>query len=78
MSITVTIQAAKTNLFELLARVEAGEEIVIVRGRMPVAKLIPVPQKATPTRRFGAMRGKARADAAFFEPLPESELKSWD
>ena len=31
---TVTIHAAKTNLSKLLARVEAGEEIVIARGRL--------------------------------------------
>ena len=32
---TVTIQDAKTNLSKLLARVEAGEEIVIARGKTP-------------------------------------------
>ena len=30
---TVTIHAAKTNLSKLLAQVEAGEEIVIARGK---------------------------------------------
>ena len=36
---TVTIHAAKTNLSKLIARVEAGDEIVIARGRTPVARL---------------------------------------
>lgn len=36
---TVTVHEAKTNLSELLRRVEAGEEIVIARGDKPVAVL---------------------------------------
>ena len=31
----VTIHDAKTNLSKLIARVEAGEEIVIARGKTP-------------------------------------------
>ena len=38
----VTIHDAKTNLSKLLARVESGEEIVIARGKTPIAKLTPV------------------------------------
>jgi prevent-host-death family protein len=33
---------AKTRLSELLARVEAGEEVTIARGDEPVARLVPV------------------------------------
>ena len=40
--VTVNIRAAKANLSKLLARVEAGEEIVIARGKTPVARLTPV------------------------------------
>ena len=39
--VTVTIHAAKTHLSQLLARVEAGEEIVLARGKTPIAKLVP-------------------------------------
>lgn len=35
----VRIHEAKTNLSKLIARVEAGEEIVIARDNQPVAKL---------------------------------------
>ena len=38
---TVTIYTAKTTLSQLLARVEAGEEIVLARGKQPIAKLVP-------------------------------------
>ncbi len=65
----VTIHAAKTQLSKLIRRAKAGEEIVIVRGKEPVARLVPV---AGMDRRrvFGAMRGRARVGNAFFEPLP--------
>ncbi|HEY5205922.1 MAG TPA: type II toxin-antitoxin system prevent-host-death family antitoxin, partial [Roseiarcus sp.] len=49
----VTVHAAKTNLSKLLARVEAGEEIVIARGRKPIARLTPI--NAPPAKlQFGA------------------------
>jgi antitoxin (DNA-binding transcriptional repressor) of toxin-antitoxin stability system len=73
----VTIHVAMTTLSQLIAPVEAGEEIIIARDKQPVAKLAPI-QRAEPKRRFGVMRGKARVDAAFFEPLPEDESKAWE
>ncbi len=42
MSITVKVHEAKTHLSELLAKVEAGEEVIIARGNDPIAKLIRV------------------------------------
>ncbi|MBV8568285.1 MAG: type II toxin-antitoxin system Phd/YefM family antitoxin [Methylobacteriaceae bacterium] len=73
----VTIHAAKTNLSQLLARVEAGEEIVLARGKHPIAKLVPfrAPQAG---RRFGTLRGTVSVGPEFFEPLPEPELATWE
>lgn len=72
----MSVHAAKTNLSKLIGRVERGEEIVIARRQTPVAKLVAV---ASPgTRKFGAMRGKARVGAAFFEPLPEHDTAAWE
>jgi prevent-host-death family protein len=34
--------AAKTNFTDLLARAEAGEEVIITRHGKPVAKLVPI------------------------------------
>jgi prevent-host-death family protein len=53
--VTVNIRAAKANLSKLLARVEAGEEIVIARGKTPVARLTPV-RSPPASRRFGALK----------------------
>jgi prevent-host-death family protein len=74
---TVTIHDAKTNLSKLIARVEAGEEIVIARGKTPVARLSPV--RAPPkTRRFGALKGIVNVGPEFFEPLSDKDLAEWE
>lgn len=74
---TVTIHAAKTNLSKLIERACAGEEIIIARGALPVARLVPLEHQA-PRRRFGALRGKIVVQREFFEPLPEDELAAWE
>jgi prevent-host-death family protein len=75
MDEAVSIHVAKTNLSKLIARAEAGEEIIIARGRKPVAKLVPLAPK--PKRVFGALRGKIAIGPEFFEPLPPEELDPW-
>ncbi len=45
MGMVVKVGEAKTRLSELLARVEAGEEIVIARGDHAVARLLPMPRQ---------------------------------
>ena len=74
---TVTIHTAKTTLSQLLARVEAGEEVVLARGKNPIAKIVPLkaPRRG---RRFGALRGTISVGPEFFEPLSEQELTSWE
>ena len=46
MTITVNIGEAKTRLSELVAKVEAGEEVVIARDNRPVARLAPLAEQA--------------------------------
>ncbi len=75
MDETVSIYVAKTNLSRLVARVEAGETIIIARGRTPVAKLTALAPKGK--RVFGALRGKIAIGPEFFEPLPPEELDEW-
>ena len=74
---TVTIHVAKTTLSQLVARVEAGEEIILARGKQPVAKLVPL-NAPKPKRRPGAYRGIIHVDESFFDPLPEEELALWE
>jgi len=46
MTLTVNIGEAKARLSELIARVEAGEEVVIARGHVPAVKLAPLDEEA--------------------------------
>ena len=73
----VTIHVAKTNLSRLIEEALEGEQVVIARGRAPVARLVPI-STPPPARKFGAMRGRARVTAAFFVPLPPGELDAWE
>jgi len=74
-----TIHQAKTNLSKLIARAEDGEEVVIMRGQIPVARLEPIAKKSGP-RKAGMLKGKIPdlPDAFFFDPLPEEELRLWE
>lgn len=76
-----TVHTAKTNLSKLIERAEAGEEIVIARGKKPVVRLVPlgVPAHVLRRRAFGVLKGKLKLpDSFFFDPLPEEELKFWE
>ena len=69
----VNIQEAKTQLSKLIRQVEAGEEVVLARSGRPIARLVLIAQ-AEP-REPGLLSGTI--DEAFFEDLPESELRAW-
>lgn len=74
MSKTVKVQEAKTRLSALLAEVEHGNEVVIARGDVPVARLTPLEE--TPERELGFV--PYRLPSSFFDPLPEGELAAWE
>jgi prevent-host-death family protein len=71
----ISIHAAKTHLSRLIARAEAGEEIIIARGRTPVAKLVPIVAK--PKRVPGRWKGQFTIPPEFYEPMSEEELALW-
>jgi prevent-host-death family protein len=73
----VTIDSAKTNLSRLIAAAEAGEEIVILRGDTPVARIVPI-EPPSLLREPGRLKGQIEVDASFFDPLPESEFVAWE
>lgn len=63
----VTVQEAKTQLSQLLRRVEAGEEVVIRRGREPVAMLVRVSATGPKRQIWGDLQGSMAAD---FDEVP--------
>jgi prevent-host-death family protein len=63
----VDVRRAKTEISQLLAGVEAGEDIVIARAGIPVARLVPVrARERTP----GRLKGRLHIADDFDAPLP--------
>ncbi len=72
----VNIHEAKTHLSRLLKRVVAGEEIVIAKAGMPVARLVAVDKR--PHRVVGQDAGLFEVPEDFNDPLPETVLASFE
>jgi prevent-host-death family protein len=72
----VTVHEAKTHLSRLLRRVAAGEEIVILRGTTPVARLVPL--EGARKREFGSDRGRFEVPEDFDDPLPDDLLAEFE
>ena len=77
MSIQVNTHEAKTNLSKLLARVKAGEEVIIANAGQPVARLVPIEDR--PLRRTpGSAQGRITIAPDFDAPLPEAILETFE
>ena len=66
----VSIHEAKTQFSRLVARAEAGEEIVVRRGPKPVAKIVAYHAAASP-RTPGALKGRIVIADDFDETPPD-------
>ena len=78
---TVTVHHAKTHLSALIAAAERGEEVVIARGDKPAVRLVAIdtrPVAPLIERKPGRLKGLIEFDEAFFDPLPEDELRLWE
>lgn len=73
----VNIHEAKTNLSKLLARVAAGEEVIITNAGVPVARLVAIPPKSG-QRKPGRLAGKAYIAPDFNAPLPDEVLAEFE
>lgn len=73
MGLVIKTGDAKTRLSELLALVEAGEEVTIARGDTPVARLVPVARHGDAE---AAVADILAARSAFAPTTPE-ELITW-
>jgi prevent-host-death family protein len=73
---SVGVHQAKTHLSELLRRVAAGEEVLILRGREPVARLVPA--AGLVRRRLGVDRGAFVVPDDFDDPLPEELVEDFE
>lgn len=68
------VQEAKTQLSELLARAERGDQVTIARAGIPIVRLALIDGR--PRRTFGVMQFEVPDD--FDAPLSEAELSEWE
>jgi prevent-host-death family protein len=65
----VNVHQAKTHLSKLLKVVEQGQEVVIGRSGVPIARLVPWIKPAPSVAAPGAMRGQIKLADGFNAPL---------
>jgi len=75
MPLMVKVAEAKARLSELLARVEAGEEVIISRGPDPIARLSPL-RKANDTAEV-IEEIKATRNSFALAPVTLEEILEW-
>ena len=76
---TFSVREARTHLSRLIARAEAGEDVVISRRGTPVARVEPLaPREPLRPREPGSWKGRISIGDSFFDPLPEEELAAWE
>jgi prevent-host-death family protein len=71
MAASVNIHEAKTNFSKLVRRAEEGEEIVVRRGREPVARIAPLERRPGGVRGRGSMKDEVWIGPDFDQPLEE-------
>ncbi len=71
-----TVHQAKTNLSRLIKEAQKGNEVVIARGKKPVAKLIAIGNECK-QRTPGRFKGRIVIKPSFFEPMTAAELQEW-
>lgn len=75
---TVTTHQAKTHLSRLLKEVQAGQEVVILSGTVPVARLMAIQPAVIRRPKVGTLTSTPVSYAEdAFRPLTTDELKEW-
>ncbi|OAI39350.1 hypothetical protein AYO38_07815 [bacterium SCGC AG-212-C10] len=77
---TIGLQEATAQLPQLVARVEAGEEVTITRDGLPVARLAPIAQSDSipaTTPIFGADEEWGRLNPQEFYEFTDEEIEEW-
>jgi prevent-host-death family protein len=75
MTLTVKVAEAKARLSELLAKVEAGEEVIISRGPDPIARLSPLRRDNDVAAVIAEIRAARNSFA--LAPIALEEILEW-
>ncbi len=69
-----TVHQAKTNLSRLIKEAEKGKDVVITRGKKPVARIVSI-ESAAKKRVPGSMKGQLWSAPDAFDPLTDEEMR---
>jgi prevent-host-death family protein len=71
-----TVHQAKTHFSRLLKEAEAGEEVIVMRGSKPVAKIVPLvePVARPHFNRIGGFENLIQFDDSVFDPLTDEQM----
>lgn len=72
----MNVDEAQAKLSQLLAAVDAGEEVIIARDGVPAARLVRMTATGV---RLGLLEGVVSPDSVpdFLEPMSPDELADW-
>ncbi len=73
MTVSVKVAEAKTHLSELLAKVEAGEDVIISRGNTPIAKL----SRIRSENNVEALIAEIKAQRLTRQSTSQDEIREW-
>jgi prevent-host-death family protein len=74
---TINIHEAKTHLSRIIEEVAAGKEVIIAKAGKPMARLVPMQEKAT-KKKLGLLKGKIKIPADFNKPLSEAVIRLFE
>jgi prevent-host-death family protein len=74
---TINIHAAKTQFSRLVEAAAQGEEIVIARAGVPLARLVPL-EPVVKRRQLGMLAGRMTVPTDFDAPLHDDELDRFE
>jgi len=60
-------------LSRLVEEAASGKEVIIARGNVPVARIVPI--KSPKHRKPGTLKGRLKAKPGAFDPLTAEELR---
>ena len=76
--IKLNMHEAKTHLSKYLAKLKAGERILLCNRNHPVAEITALPKLPVQSRPIGLAKGRFSVPASFFEPLPKDLLNAFE
>jgi prevent-host-death family protein len=69
-----TVHQAKTHFSRLLKEAEAGQEVIVMRGTKPVAKLVPIEPPKPKGIILGGFEFLPDPDPHVFDPLTDGQM----